>query len=161
VTEFVHLTAPGVFTEPPGGVGYGAVLHGDYSLVTAQSPAQAGETVSVYLTGLGTTNPLVPDGSAGVFGETNNIIAVYVGGQLVTNIGYCGLAPGLAGLYQINFTVPSGVTAGDNSLEIVGPDSDAAEALIPVGAGQSTSASLAPRPAAAHRPTKARPRLAR
>jgi len=161
VTEFVHLTAPGVFTEPPGGVGYGAVLHGDYSLVTAQSPAQAGETVSVYLTGLGTTNPLVPDGSAGVFGETNNIIAVYVGGQLVTNIGYCGLAPGLAGLYQINFTVPSGVTAGDNSLEIVGPDSDAAEALIPVGVGQSTSASPAPRPAAAHRPTKARPRLAR
>jgi hypothetical protein len=35
------------------------VLHGDYSLVTAQNPAQVGETVSVYLTGLGTTNPVI------------------------------------------------------------------------------------------------------
>ncbi|MGA9626294.1 MAG: IPT/TIG domain-containing protein [Bryobacteraceae bacterium] len=142
VTEFVNLTAPGVFTVPPGGLGYGAVLHGDYSLVTAQSPAQVGETVAVYLTGLGTTNPVIPDGSAGVFSQTNNTIDVYIGGIQAT-VGYSGLAPDLAGLYQINFTVPSGVTAGDNTLEIVGPDSDAAEALIPVGTGLAASASPA------------------
>ena len=147
VTEFVNLTAPGVFTVPPGGVGYGAVLHGDYSLVTAQSPAQVGETVSVYLTGLGTTNPVIPDGSAGpASSQTNNTIEVYIGGQAAT-VGYSGLAPQLAGLYQINVTVPSGVTAGDNTLEIVGPDSDAAEALIPVGSGTTASASSAPQPA--------------
>ena len=146
VTEFVNLTAPGVFTVPPGGVGYGAVLHGDYSLVTQQSPAQAGETVSVYLAGLGTVNPMVQDGSAGVFSQTNNTIAVYIGGQAAT-VGYSGLAPGFAGLYQINVTVPAGATTGDNSLEIVGPDSDASEALIPVGSGTTTSASSAPQSA--------------
>ena len=85
VTTFVNLTAPGVFTVPPGGVGYGAVLHGDYSLVTAQSPAQVGETVAVYLTGLGTTNPVIPDGSAGpASSQTNNTIAVYIGGVAAT-----------------------------------------------------------------------------
>jgi uncharacterized protein (TIGR03437 family) len=156
VTEFVNLTAPGVFTVPPGGVGYGAVLHGDYSLVTAQNPAQVGETVSVYLTGLGTTNPLIQDGSAGVFSQTNNTIMVYIGGQAAT-VGYAGLAPQLAGLYQINVTVPSGVTTGDNSLEIVGPDSDAAEALIPVGSGLTTSASSAPQPAVRKLPKSAPP----
>ncbi len=165
VTEFVNLTAPGVFTVPPGGLGYGAVLHGDYSLVTAQSPAQVGETVAVYLTGLGTTNPVIPDGSAGVFSQTNNTIDIYIGGIQAT-VGYSGLAPDLAGLYQINFTVPTGVTAGDNTLEIVGPDSDAAEALIPVGTGLAASASPArqqpavrksPRSPSARRPM---PRLA-
>jgi uncharacterized protein (TIGR03437 family) len=157
VTEFVNLTAPGVFTVPPGGLGYGAVLHGDYSLVTKQNPAQVGETVAVYLTGLGTTNPVIPDGSAGpASSQTNNTIQVYIGGLQAT-VSYSGLAPDLAGLYQINFTVPTGVTAGDNTLEIVGPDSDAAEALIPVGSALTASASSAPQPAVVRRP---RPRRA-
>jgi uncharacterized protein (TIGR03437 family) len=159
VTEFVNLTAPGVFTVPPGGLGYGAVLHGDYSLVTAQSPAQVGETVAVYLTGLGTTNPVIPDGSAGpASSQTNNTIQVYIGGLQAT-VSYSGLAPDLAGLYQINFTVPTGVTAGDNTLEIVGPDSDAAEALIPVGTAlAASSSSPAPQPAALRRPMPPRAR---
>ena len=160
VTEFVNLTAPGVFTVPPGGLGYGAVLHGDYSLVTAQSPAQVGETVAVYLTGLGTTNPVIPDGSAGVFSQTNNTIDVFIGGIQAT-VGYSGLAPDLAGLYQINFTVPTGVTAGDNTLEIVGPDSDAAEALIPVGTVLAASASPARQQPAVRKSPRSSPSVRR
>ena len=156
VTEFMNLTAPGVFTVPPGGVGDGAVLHADYSLVTAQSPAQVGETVAVYLTGLGTVNPLIQDGSAGVYSQTNSTIAVYIGGQAAA-VGYSGLAPDLAGLYQLNVTVPSGVTTGDNTLEIVGPDSDADEAQIPVGSSQTTSAVSAPQPALRKLPRSAPP----
>jgi uncharacterized protein (TIGR03437 family) len=157
VTEFVNLTAPGVFTLPPGGVGYGAVLHADYSFVTPQSPAQVGDTVSVFLTGLGSTNPVIPDGSAGpASSQTNNTILVYIGGVAAT-VGYSGLAPDYAGLYQINVTVPSGVTAGDNSLEIVGPDSDANEALISVGSGAGVSASSAPQPAVRRLPKSSPP----
>jgi uncharacterized protein (TIGR03437 family) len=156
VTEFMNLTAPGVFTVPPGGVGDGAVLHADYSLVTEQSPAQVGETVAVYLTGLGTVNPLIQDGSAGVYSQTNSTIAVYIGGQAAA-VGYSGLAPDLAGLYQLNVTVPSGVTTGDNTLEIVGPDSDADEAQIPVGSSQTTSAVSAPQPALRKLPRSAPP----
>jgi uncharacterized protein (TIGR03437 family) len=160
VTEFVNLTAPGVFTVPPGGLGYGAVLHGDYSLVTAQNPAQVGEEVAVYLTGLGTTNPVITDGSAGPpSSQTNNLFEVFIGGIQATTVEYTGLAPDLAGLYQINFTVPTGVTAGNNTLEIVGPDSDAAEALIPVGSVlAASSSSPAPQPAAVRRlmPPRAR-----
>jgi uncharacterized protein (TIGR03437 family) len=166
VTEFVNLTAPGVFTVPPGGVGYGAVLHADYSLVTPQSPAQVGETVSLYLTGLGTVNPMIPDGSAGpANSQTNNTIAADIGGQAATVL-YAGLAPGLAGLYQINLTVPSGVSAGDNSLDIEGPDSYATEALISVGSAQTSSASSAPQAAVRKLPKstptvrRAAPRLA-
>ena len=65
VTMAIGTTAPGVFTVPPGGLSDGAVLHADYSLVTPQSPAQIGETVQVYMTGLGAVTPSVGDGAAG------------------------------------------------------------------------------------------------
>jgi uncharacterized protein (TIGR03437 family) len=125
------------------------VLHADYSLVTPQNPAQVGETVSVYLTGLGTVNPLIQDGSAGPvspLSQTTNTITADIGGQAAT-ITYVGLAPELAGLYQINVTVPSGVSAADNSLDISGPDSYATEALIPVGSATAASGTSALQPA--------------
>src|ERR1019366_2731536 len=57
VTEWISNTAPGVLTQSSNGLGYGDVIHLDGTLVNAQSPAQIGETVSVYLTGLGAVNP--------------------------------------------------------------------------------------------------------
>ena len=45
---------------------------------------------------------------------------------------YSGLAPGFAGLYQINFTMPTGPVSSPASIEIYsGVDSDSVEALIP------------------------------
>jgi len=135
VTTFVNKTAPGVFTQSENGLGYGSVTHLDGTLVTPSSPATIGETLSAYLTGLGAVNPLIPDGSAGPVSPLSttppNTISVDVNGVTAT-VGYAGLAPGLAGLYQINFTVPTGLTAGDNTLDIGGPDSYASQALISV-----------------------------
>jgi uncharacterized protein (TIGR03437 family) len=61
---------------------------------------------------------------------------------------YSGLAPGYAGLYQVNITIPTGVTSGDNYLEIdmlnsAGNQTSVAEqAIIPIAGG--TSSSLSP-----------------
>jgi len=131
VTMFVNKTAPGVFTQNGSGLGYGAVTHADGSLVTPASPAKIGETVIAYLTGLGAVTPLVPDGAAGVVSQTTNTTAVDISGVTAT-VAYAGLAPGSAALYQINFVVPTGLTAGDNTLDIQGPDSYAAQTLISV-----------------------------
>jgi len=142
VTSLINLTTPGVFTIPSGGIGYGAVLHADYSLVTPASPAQIGETVSVYLTGLGTVNPAIQDGAAGpvtTLSNTTNTIAADISGIAAT-VTYAGLAPQLAGLYQVNVTIPAGLTAGDHTLDISGPDSYATEALISIRAASTTSA---------------------
>ena len=57
VTVPVAATSPGIFTIDQSGSGGGAILHADYSLVNAAKPAAAGETVLVYLTGLGTVTP--------------------------------------------------------------------------------------------------------
>jgi uncharacterized protein (TIGR03437 family) len=63
---------------------------------------------------------------------TTNTITAAVGGQAAT-VTYSGLAPGFVGLYQVNVTIPTGLTAGDNFLDIAGPDSYTSEAVIPIG----------------------------
>jgi uncharacterized protein (TIGR03437 family) len=116
-------TSPGIFSSLSNGISGAAALHGDYSLVNAANPATQGETISIYLTGLGATNPKVADGAAAPgkapFPLITGGLAIYVGGVQVpaNQIQYAGLAPTLAGLYQVNFTIPN-VPAGNVSLAI-------------------------------------------
>lgn len=114
-------TAPGIFSLMQNGIGDAAVLHANYQAVDASNPAAPGEIVQVYLTGLGTTTPAVPDGAAAPanpLAVANAPLNVYVGGLLVTNVQFQGLAPTLAGLYQLNIQVPPNVSPGDLSLAV-------------------------------------------
>ncbi len=43
--------------------------------------------------------------------------SVRIGGQFAT-VSYSGLAPGFAGLYQVNVVVPPGVAAGIQPMQI-------------------------------------------
>ncbi|HEV2446388.1 MAG TPA: IPT/TIG domain-containing protein [Candidatus Sulfopaludibacter sp.] len=108
VTVPVAATAPGMFAVNQGGSGAGAIRHADFTLVSSTSPAVGGETVLLYLTGMGAVDPPLADGSGGVSGVLNNATApvtVLVGGYPGTVI-FSGLAPGFPGLYQINVTLP-------------------------------------------------------
>ena len=93
------------------------MLHADYSLVNAARPAAPGETVLVYLTGMGAVSPGVDDGTAGASGQlysTVSPVTVLVGDEQAT-VAFNGLAPGYPGLYQINVTLPplfQGIQAG-------------------------------------------------
>jgi uncharacterized protein (TIGR03437 family) len=164
VTGFVAKTAPGVFTIPPGGISYGAATHADGTLVSTAKPAQAGETISVYVTGLGDVFPGIADGAAGpssTLSTTTNTIAAYIGG-VSAPLSYQGLAPGFVALYQLNLQIPTGLTNGDNTLEIVGPDSDAAESIITIGPASSAAVeSQQPAPAPAAASPRRRPHIAR
>jgi uncharacterized protein (TIGR03437 family) len=156
VTLPVHLTAPGLFTFQQNGIGSAAALHADYSFVNSSSPAQPGETIQVFLTGLGAVNPLVADGTAGPsnpLSNATNSITAYINGEGPITPGYAGLAPTLGGLYQVNVTVPSDLTTGTYYLDIAGPDSYTSEATIAVGTSSSTQS----RPLI-HRPRLGRPR---
>lgn len=155
ITEFVNPGTPGVFTNPADGLGYAAALHADYSLITENSPAQPGENISVYLTGLGQVFPPISDGAPGSSSNFNNTVNTITASidDPTTGTGtsapvlYSGLAPGYAGLYQVNLNIPVGLTNGDNYLEIDvvnsagNPTSVAEEALIPIGGGTSSSVS--------------------
>lgn len=147
VTSFTGASSAGVFTVPPGGLGYAAALHQDGTLVSPSSPAQPNETISVFVTGLGAVTPTIADGAAGPaspLSQTTNTIAADISGTTAT-VTYAGLAPQLAGLYQVNLTIPTGLTSGDNLLDIEGPDSYTAEALVSVGNGSSAASDAAVR----------------
>lgn len=174
VTEFVSETAPGVFTQNAG-TGYGLIVHlgiGNSvspvgSLVSDANPAVEGETVLVYLTGLGPVSPAITDGAPGPTSPTSgttNTIAVDIGGTTVTN-DFAGLSPGYAGLYQLNITLPAtGLTAGPNFLDIAGPDSYMGYLLIPVAATPPSTAAAAARtpvPAKFRKGVKGSPSLRR
>lgn len=104
-------TAPGIFTLPDGS---GAIQHAtDYSLVTPQNPAEPGEVIIVYVTGLGPVRPAVDTGSAAT--GPSAIIGSYTSPTVnVGDVLYAGLTPGAPGLYQMNVRLardlPSGVT---------------------------------------------------
>jgi len=146
VTEFVYHTTAGVFSDTANGLGYGAVLHNsDYSLVTPSNPAVPGEAVDIFLTGLGDVFPSPPDGAAGPappaqLAQTTVKPTASIGGAGATVL-FAGLAPGLAG-YQVNIIVPTGLTAGDNVLEVDGADSTTVETLISI-AGSSSAPVMA------------------
>ncbi len=137
VTVPVAPTAPGVFSQDLSGSGPGAILHADYSLVTPARPAHPGETVLVYLTGLGAVNPGVADGTAGGGNPLSLVaapLAVYVGGS-PASVQFAGLAPGFPGLYQINITIPADViVTGSVPLAIQTPYSFHDQVDIPISA---------------------------
>jgi len=64
-TVTVAGAALGLFTVSGTGTGPGAITHANYSLVTDSSPAIPGETILIYATGLGATDPPVADGQPG------------------------------------------------------------------------------------------------
>ena len=116
VTVPVAATSPGVYSLDQSGSGGGAILHADYSLVSAAKPAAAGETILIYLTGLGAVTPTLSDGTAGNTGtlyRANTDLVVYVGGQPATVL-FKGQAPGFPGLYQLNVTLPAGLKGPGN-----------------------------------------------
>jgi uncharacterized protein (TIGR03437 family) len=112
---------PAVFTTDQSGRGQGVVLGPDQrTIADSAAPVRAGDALVIYCTGLGATSPAVPPGqpapSTPSLARTELPVTVTVGGQNA-QVLYSGLAPGFAGLYQVNAIVPAGVQPG-NAVEL-------------------------------------------
>jgi uncharacterized protein (TIGR03437 family) len=126
VTLYTASTAPGVFTSTANGVGPADAFHANYTYVTSTSPGAIGEGLFFYATGLGATSPVVADGAAAptsplaTVTDPNFEVDIFdsTGNDTFVNAFTAVLAPGLAGVYQVNFTVPSGVAAGECYLDV-------------------------------------------
>ncbi len=121
-TVVVSLVSPGIFIMDQGSSA-GAILHGDtYALVTAAAPARAGERLLIYTTGLGPLKIGVRSGASGPsappYADTVMLPTVMIGG-LQASVLYSGLAPGLAGLYQLNIQVPAGAQPGNLPVQVL------------------------------------------
>ena len=109
----------------------------DWSLITPAAPAQPGDVVVLYATGLGQVVPPVG------YGETPGSaapLAMLCQFQVLLNgnpidpgaIAYAGVAPGFSGLYQVNLTLPSGTGANPEIRIAIGAAMSIAGLQIPV-----------------------------
>lgn len=112
--------APGIFSLTLDGRGQGAILNAGTALVarasgdTLSRAPRRGEYVEIYSTGLGrVSNPPGPGqaATANPFSETLLTPVVTMGGARAV-IQFSGLAPGLAGVYQVNAQVPMTAPVG-------------------------------------------------
>jgi uncharacterized protein (TIGR03437 family) len=94
------------------------------ALSTCGQPAHVGDVLQVFVTGLGIATPggvpgaaILPTGQVappnGPLYLTVNTPSVTIGG-IPVKVQFSGIAPGFAGLYQVNVPVPAGVQSGDD-----------------------------------------------
>jgi uncharacterized protein (TIGR03437 family) len=115
VTVTLDSAAPAMFQISASTV---VATHLDGSVVSSDSPAKAGSIVTLWATGLGNTNPELEDGVLAPPTPTPaqlqwlsqlNLFEVRINGAALdaSSILYAGLAPGFAGLYQVNVQLPA------------------------------------------------------
>jgi uncharacterized protein (TIGR03437 family) len=112
----VNAVGPGVVALADGHV---IAQHSDGKLVKSTNPAKPGETIVIYLVGLGATDPAVESGHPAPSNPPAKAMVkpvVTVDGQKA-KVPFAGLTPGGVGLYQIDLTVPT--TARNGDLELV------------------------------------------
>jgi uncharacterized protein (TIGR03437 family) len=116
----LNATSPGLFVWN-GNQAVGVHLNGQ--VISASAPATAGEIIVIYATGLGRTSP---DALTGQLATTASQIVAKSQLQIAFNgvpapagtVLYAGLAPGFAGLYQINLVLPSPLPSVNPALQI-------------------------------------------
>jgi uncharacterized protein (TIGR03437 family) len=114
----IALYSPAFFEIAPGEA---AAEDLTYAVITPSHPAVHGQTVTLYANGLGpvTNQPVSGDPSPGApnLAQTTTQPIVTFGTTQATP-SFSGLTPGIAGLYQINVTVPSTLAPGNYPLTV-------------------------------------------
>ena len=136
ITVTLAPAAPALF---PLSTGYAIATSAGNQLLTAAAPAHAGDTVVLYVTGLGVTTPNpaaeeIPNYPAQMIPSTLATLKVTLAGVALdpSLIKYAGLTPGSAGLYQINLFLPAGTPADPEIVVSAGAIGSQAGLKLPV-----------------------------
>jgi uncharacterized protein (TIGR03437 family) len=111
----VQTYSPAIFVLPSGITSVAAAFHGNTNVpADSAHPAKAGETLAIYGMGLGPVTPFVAAGQPAPSSPPAQTLAqpeVLIGNARA-QVAFSGLTPGLAGVYQVNAVVPSGLKPG-------------------------------------------------
>jgi uncharacterized protein (TIGR03437 family) len=112
----VFRAQPGIFEYVPQGSSarYAAALKTDYSVVGPSNRVSRRDAVSIFLTGMGTTVPVLQTGQLGPANPPAVTLfqpVVRIAG-VAAQVLFSGCAPGFMGLYQINVVIPEQTSTG-------------------------------------------------
>jgi uncharacterized protein (TIGR03437 family) len=107
----VSAAAPAIFA---------AVKVSDFSVITAANPVEPNEPIAVFATGLGAGSPAVATGQLPPVDPLSDTLAVPAAtiGGINAEVLASVLAPGLAGVNQVNVVVPPGAPNGSQVLQL-------------------------------------------
>jgi len=107
----VAAAAPGIFTFSDG-------------TLNPSKTAARGQTIAMFITGDGQVSPSIPDGTSPLSGTPLALLPkpiqnVYVTvGNAQATIAFIGIPPGLVGVTQINFVVPTTIAPGTQQVVV-------------------------------------------
>jgi len=112
----VASAQPGIFSRNATGTGQGVVIGPDQiTIADAAKPAQRGQAIVIYCTGLGIVTEAVAPGAAAPnspLAATVSPVEVMVG-EKKAEVLFSGLTPGFSGLYQVNAVLATDTPTGD------------------------------------------------
>ena len=123
--------APAFFEATPGMV---AALDAGNRVVGLTNPAGRGQAIQLFANGLGpvTNQPTSGDPApSSPLAQTKSPATLTIGGQQAS-VTFSGLAPGFAGLFQINAVVPAGLTPGTQPIRVTIGGQTSKASSIPV-----------------------------
>jgi uncharacterized protein (TIGR03437 family) len=109
-------------------------VDGGGQLITSANPARRGGVAILFMVGLGPTNPPVASADPAPANPLARLVEtprVTVGGRPV-DLLFAGLAPGFAGLYQLNVQLPADLATGDQELVVTQGGVESNRATLPV-----------------------------
>jgi len=127
---------PAIYSS--GGTAAIVVHNVGYTLVTRENPLVPGEVAFLYASGLGqVSNPPAAGVGAPLQPLSEALLKPSLSlGNRPAEVLFAGLAPGLAGVFQVNFRVPAGVASGSQPLVLTSGALASPVLVVPVRGNQ-------------------------
>jgi hypothetical protein len=132
ILQFIPLERPELVDAGLGA----AILHSDFSPVTASNPARPGETIVLTVRGLGPTTPALDADQvfpSSPLASATSPVEVTVNGEPAVVINKVGF-PGSTDVYRVDLQLPQGTTAGMVRLRIAAAWVPSPDITLPVAA---------------------------
>ncbi len=115
----IAAAGPAIFTIDGT---HAAALNQDYSVNSQANPATDKQAILLFGTGPGAVSPSTVTGAAASSDTLSWVTAKYTAtvGASPADVLFAGMAPGFAGLWQINVTVPAGLSGAVPVIVTVG-----------------------------------------
>jgi uncharacterized protein (TIGR03437 family) len=131
----LNTYSPGIFEFSDNGHLSAAATDANGVVFTQANPAKRGQTIVLYVNGLGPVDHQPPSGEPTPLppplAQTTVLPTVKIG-NIAAHVDFSGMSPGWVGLYQVNVDVPSDAATGLQPIVVSIGGVDSKASVLPV-----------------------------
>jgi uncharacterized protein (TIGR03437 family) len=116
----LNTYSPGIFEFSDNGHLSAAATDANGVVFTQANPAKRGQTIVLYVNGLGPVDHQPPSGEPTPLPPplANTVLPTVTIGNIAAHVDFSGLSPGWVGLYQVNLDVPQNAATGPQPIVV-------------------------------------------